>query len=180
MVEFWTKCWKLLYIWLLSVSIFLELVSFWSLLSTFWSLLSIFWSLFGFYRDQILTETILSDTADVFPLVTVGVKSTPLNKGIWPLRQHLLPPSPVQRQETSDHQCSGPNVSVDSLDSSPFHAQEEVLTSSSWTDQASDFRQEIRQSNYRNDTVKYDLMGEADLGSGPSTDLSCSPCVIWS
>ena len=116
---------------------------------------------------------------DFFPLVTVSVKSTPLNKRIRPLRQHLLPPSPVQRQETSDHQCSGPNVSDDSLDSSPFHAQEEMLTSSSWTDQASDFRQEIRQSNYRNDPVKYDLKGQPNLGSAPSTDLSCSPWIMW-
>ena len=32
-----------------------------------------------------------------------------------------------------------------------------MLTSSSWIDQAPNFRQEIRQSNYRNDPVKYDL-----------------------
>ena len=39
----------------------------------------------------------------------------------------------------------------------PFHAQEEMLASSSWVDQAPNFRQEIRQSHYRNDPVKYDL-----------------------
>ena len=39
----------------------------------------------------------------------------------------------------------------------PFHAQEKMLTSSSWVDQAPNFRQEIRQSYCRNDSVKYDL-----------------------
>ena len=39
----------------------------------------------------------------------------------------------------------------------PFHAQEKLLTSSSWVSQVPNFRQEIRQSNYRNDPVKYDL-----------------------
>ena len=39
----------------------------------------------------------------------------------------------------------------------PFHAQEKLLTSSSWVDQVPNFRQEIRQSHYRNDPVKYDL-----------------------
>ena len=39
----------------------------------------------------------------------------------------------------------------------PFHAQEKLLASSSWVDQVPNFRQEIRQSNYRNDPVKYDL-----------------------
>ncbi len=48
-------------------------------------------------------------------------------------------------------------MSDDCLDTSPLHAQEEVLASSSWRDQAPDFRQEIRQSNYRKDPVKYDL-----------------------
>ena len=39
----------------------------------------------------------------------------------------------------------------------PFHAQDEMLASSSWVDQAPNFRQEIRQSYCRNDPVKYDL-----------------------
>ena len=39
----------------------------------------------------------------------------------------------------------------------PFHAQEELLNSSLWVDQVPNFRQEIRQSNYRNDDLKYDL-----------------------
>ena len=39
----------------------------------------------------------------------------------------------------------------------PFHALKELLASSSWFDQVPNFRQEIRQSNYRNDPVKYDL-----------------------
>ena len=39
----------------------------------------------------------------------------------------------------------------------PFHAQVEVLNSSSWVDQVQNFRQEIRQSDYRNDDLKYDL-----------------------
>ena len=39
----------------------------------------------------------------------------------------------------------------------PFQAQEKLLTSSSWVDQVPNFRQEIRQSHYRNDPVKYDL-----------------------
>ena len=39
----------------------------------------------------------------------------------------------------------------------PFHAQELLLNSSSWVDQVPNFRQEIRQSYYRNDPVKYDL-----------------------
>ena len=39
----------------------------------------------------------------------------------------------------------------------PFHAQDEMHASSSWVDQAPNFRQEIRQSYCRNDSVKYDL-----------------------
>ena len=39
----------------------------------------------------------------------------------------------------------------------PFHAQELLLNSSSWVGQVPNFRQEIRQSHYRNDPVKYDL-----------------------
>ena len=39
----------------------------------------------------------------------------------------------------------------------PLHAQDEVHDSSSWIDQVPDFRQEICQSNYRNNPVKYDL-----------------------
>ena len=38
-----------------------------------------------------------------------------------------------------------------------FHAQEKVPNSSSRIDQVPDFRQEICQSHYRNDPVKYDL-----------------------
>ena len=41
--------------------------------------------------------------------------------------------------------------------SRPFHAQRKTLVSSSWLDQTTNFRQEIRQSNYRNNPVKYDL-----------------------
>ena len=41
--------------------------------------------------------------------------------------------------------------------SKPFHAQEQLLTSLSWFDQVLIYRQEIRQSHYRNDPVKYDL-----------------------
>ena len=40
----------------------------------------------------------------------------------------------------------------------PLHAQELLLNSSSWVDQVPNFRQEIRQSHYRNDPVKYDLV----------------------
>ena len=39
----------------------------------------------------------------------------------------------------------------------PLHAQDEELDSSSWVDQVPDFRQEICQSHYRKDPVKYDL-----------------------
>ena len=38
-----------------------------------------------------------------------------------------------------------------------FHAQEELLNSSSWVDQVPNSRKEICQSNYRNDDQKYDL-----------------------
>ena len=70
--------------------------------------------------------------------------------------QTAAPPSvPCTRQGTSDHQCAGSPQS--SRDPAPFHAQEKVLASSSWADQVPNFRQEIRQSHYRNDPVKYDL-----------------------
>ena len=60
---------------------------------------------------------------------------------------------PISR-EASDHQCSRPpQVGV----REPLHAQEQLLNSSSWVDQVPNFRQEIRQSHYRNDPVKYDL-----------------------
>ena len=52
----------------------------------------------------------------------------------------------------------------------PFHAQEKLLTSSSWVSQVPNFRQEIRQSNYRNDPVKYDL-----AFSPMSEPFQCSP-----
>ena len=42
----------------------------------------------------------------------------------------------------------------------PFHAQDWLLNSSSWVGQVPNFRQEIRQSHYRNDPVKYDLADE--------------------
>ena len=42
-------------------------------------------------------------------------------------------------------------------DSGPLHAQRKTRVSSSWLDQTPNFRQEIRQSHYRNNPVKYDL-----------------------
>ena len=55
----------------------------------------------------------------------------------------------------SDHQCfKFPEEGT----WKPFHALEKLLTSSSWFDQVPNFRQEIRQSHYRNDPVKYDLV----------------------
>ena len=60
---------------------------------------------------------------------------------------------PISR-EASDHQCSrSPQEGV----REPLHAQEQLLNSSSWVDPVPNFRQEIRQSHYRNDPVKYDL-----------------------
>ena len=53
----------------------------------------------------------------------------------------------------SDHQC----FRLPGGDLKPFHAQEVLPNSSSWFDQVPNFRQEIRQSHYRNDPVKYDL-----------------------
>ena len=72
-----------------------------------------------------------------------------------PLRQHQVPPSSCNRK-MSDHQCAG------SLEraQAPFHAQDLLLNSSSWVGQVQNFRQEIRQSHYRNDPVKYDLDDE--------------------
>ena len=53
----------------------------------------------------------------------------------------------------SDHQCFRfPEGTL-----KPFHALKELPISSSWFDQVPNFRQEIRQSHYRNDPVKYDL-----------------------
>ena len=40
----------------------------------------------------------------------------------------------------------------------PFHAQDSLLNSSSWVGQVPNFRQETRQSHYRNDPVKFDLL----------------------
>ena len=56
-------------------------------------------------------------------------------------------------REASNHQC----FRLPEGDLQPFHAQEELPNSSSWFDQVPNFRQEIRQSHYRNDPVKYDL-----------------------
>ena len=56
----------------------------------------------------------------------------------------------------------------------PFHAQEKLLTSSSWVSQVPNFRQEIRQSNYRNDTAKYDLAFSPkvrDISMFPVSDM---------
>ena len=50
----------------------------------------------------------------------------------------------------------------------PFHAQDLLLNSSSWVGQVPNFRQETRQSHYRNDPVKYDLAVER-----------CSPLTNW-
>ena len=49
-----------------------------------------------------------------------------------------------------------------------------MLASSSWVDQAPNFRQEIRQSHYRNDPVKYDLNLTLNLPS-----LVTSSCKAW-
>ena len=49
----------------------------------------------------------------------------------------------------------------------PFHAQDDLLNSSTRISQVPNFRQEIRQSHYRNDPVKYDLDGE----SKPNMDI---------
>ena len=76
---------------------------------------------------------------------------------INPLRTQKLPPSSFDRK-MSDHQCIRPLRRV----LIPLHAQELLLNSSSWVDQVPNFRQEIRQSHYRNDPVKYDL---ADITS---------------
>jgi hypothetical protein len=56
----------------------------------------------------------------------------------------------------------------------PFHALKELPDSSSWLDQVPNFRQEIRQSLYRNDPVKYDL-GLATAGLGMKCRLECGP-----
>ena len=71
-----------------------------------------------------------------------------------PLRQHQVPPSSRNRK-MSDHQCAG------SLEKAPapLHAQDLLLNSLLWVGQVPNFRQEIRQSHYRNDPVKYDLNG---------------------
>ena len=53
----------------------------------------------------------------------------------------------------SNHQCVVTPIGAPT----PFHAQELLLNSSSWVDQVPSFRQETRQSHYRNDPVKYDL-----------------------
>ena len=45
----------------------------------------------------------------------------------------------------------------------PFTLREGDLISSSWFDETSNFRGEIRQSHYRNDPVKYDLDCEEGL-----------------
>ncbi len=63
----------------------------------------------------------------------------------------------------SDHQCSGSSQEAPQ----PFHAQESLLNSSSWVGQVPNFRQETRQSHYRNDPVKYDL---AVMRCTPLTD----------
>ena len=67
--------------------------------------------------------------------------------------QPVTPPFAAHKWAASDHQCTRPLGRVPA----PFHAQEKLLNSSSWVDQVPNFRQEIRQSNYRNDPVKYDL-----------------------
>jgi len=64
-------------------------------------------------------------------------------------------------RKESDHQCIRRY-----LLQTPFHAQDSQLNSSSWVGQVPNFRQETRQSNYRNDPVKYDLarlMKQKDL-----------------
>ena len=43
----------------------------------------------------------------------------------------------------------------------PFHAQDDLLNSSTRISQVPNFRQEIRQSHYRNDPVKNDLVCSA-------------------
>ena len=63
-------------------------------------------------------------------------------------------------------------------DSRPFHAQKKTHNSSSWLDLTPNFRQEIRQSHYRNDPVKYDL---AELRFGQTYSISHSQhrlCII--
>ena len=64
-------------------------------------------------------------------------------------------------------------------DSRPFHAQKKTHDSSSWLDLTPNFRQEIRQSHYRNDPVKYDL---AKLGRGQGESINCAQhcvCIIF-
>ena len=71
----------------------------------------------------------------------------------------------------SDHQYAGPSGEVPT----PFHAQELLLKSSSWVGQVQNFRQEIRQSHYRNDPVKYDLDGKMHC----LTLEGCSQCAVF-
>ena len=44
-----------------------------------------------------------------------------------------------------------------------LHAQQELLNSSPWVDQVPNFRQEIRQSNYRSDGLTYDFDIEGNI-----------------
>ena len=56
-----------------------------------------------------------------------------------------------------------------------------MLASLLWADQVPNFRQEIRQSHYRNDPVKYDL-GDGCLSSGcqsRATEKACFDGVLF-
>ena len=65
--------------------------------------------------------------------------------------------SPIKDSERSS--MSG----ISWQDSRPFHAQRKPHDSSSWLDLTPNFRQEIRQSHYRNDPVKYDLAAQIEV-----------------
>ena len=78
----------------------------------------------------------------------------PTDMPFKPLRQSQahLPPA---KGATSDHQCPRGLCKQEPLDVFTLRARNFV--SSSWLSKASIFRQENRQSYYRNDPVKYDL-----------------------
>ena len=64
-------------------------------------------------------------------------------------------PLPLHEAETSDHQCTDPNLRVGPCTFS--RSGKRGTSSSSWAGWSPNFRREIRQSHYRNDPVKYDL-----------------------
>ena len=108
--------------------------------------------------------SILSITMSIWS-VTMSIRSVTYVQPVYfiklPLSKQSSPYAHITDCEHAIIDATAVDIGLLQIDFS--HAKEKLQASSSWTGTAPNFRQEICQSNYRNDPVKYDLNIQSSL-----------------